>query len=250
MPRLIYNMKKYVKMTLARKKAISDVHCTEKKRSHVCTMNFPYGNKDKNQIIEYSIQNVERLISENVKMIVTACGTVTSQAIEILQEKYEVPIIGIIEPTVVHIKEKGYKKIGVIATEEKIKNIKVVNQACPMLATIAEQDKVQSQDAKIAIHEYMKKIKEEHIDKIIMGCTHYPIYEKVIKNELKYDVELINTGTIVAQYIEKYLHENEMQNDQKHVDDKIYLTKPERHFQKISENILKCKVEIKELITQ
>ena len=51
------------------------------------TMNFPYGNKDKNQIIEYSIQNVERLISENVKMIVTACGTVTSQAIEILQEK-------------------------------------------------------------------------------------------------------------------------------------------------------------------
>lgn len=226
-------------------------------------MNFPYGNKDKNQIIEYSIQNVERLISENVKMIVTACGTVTSQAIEILQEKYEVPIIGIIEPTVVHIKEKGYKKIGVIATEgtiksgawekklkEKIKNIKVVNQACPMLATIAEQDKVQSQDAKIAIHEYMKKIKEEHIDKIIMGCTHYPIYEKAIKNELKYDVELINTGTIVAQYIEKYLHENEMQNDQKHVDDKIYLTKPERHFQKISENILKCKVEIKELITQ
>ncbi len=151
-----------------------------------------------------AIQNVERLISENVKMIVTACGTVTSQAIEILQEKYEVPIIGIIEPTVVHIKEKGYKKIGVIATEgtiksgawekklkEKIKNIKVVNQACPMLATIAEQDKVQSQDAKIAIHEYMKKIKEEHIDKIIMGCTHYPIYEKVIKNELKYDVELI-----------------------------------------------------------
>ena len=67
------------------------------------TQNFPYGNKTKEQIIECSIKNVETLIKKGVKIIVIACGTATSQAIEELQEKFEIPIIGKIEPTIQYI---------------------------------------------------------------------------------------------------------------------------------------------------
>ena len=114
------------------------------------TKNFPYGNKQKEEIIKYAIQNVEILLQKNVKVIVVACGTATSQALDIIKEKFDIPIIGIIDPTVEYIKNQEYKEIGVIATEgtirsgaweerliQEIPNIKVVNKACPMLATIA-----------------------------------------------------------------------------------------------------------------
>ena len=75
------------------------------------TINFPYGPKKKEEIIHYSIKNTEFLISKNVKAIVIACGTATSQALEILQNNFNIPIRGIIEPTVNYIKAMGLKEI-------------------------------------------------------------------------------------------------------------------------------------------
>ena len=81
------------------------------------TKNFPYGSKSKDQIIEFSIKNAEKLIDLGAKCIVIACGTATSQAIDVLQEKFDIPVIGIIEPTVKYIKQQNATRIGVIATE-------------------------------------------------------------------------------------------------------------------------------------
>ena len=121
------------------------------------TKNFPYGNKTKEEIIEFATKNTEMLIKMGAKIIVIACGTATSQAIDVLKQKFSIPIIGIIEPTVEYIKEQNYKDVGVIATEgtirsgaweqklkEKIPDINVINKACPMLATIAEEGKAKS----------------------------------------------------------------------------------------------------------
>ena len=215
------------------------------------TKNFPYGNKSKEEIIKFAIQNVETLIQRQVKVIVIACGTATSQALDVVKEKFDIPIIGIIEPTVEYVKKQNYQDIGVIATEgtirsgaweqklkEKIPDIQVTNKACPMLAEIAEEGKAQSEEGRQVIKEYMKPFKEKHIDKIILGCTHYPIYEKIIREELGYEVELINTGITVSKYLQKYLKENEMENNEKVKKENIYLTKPEKEFKKIVKNIL------------
>lgn len=75
------------------------------------TRNFPYGSKKKEEIIKYAIDNAEFLISQNVKMIVIACGTATSQALEELKKKYDIPIIGIIEPTISYIKTLNLTQI-------------------------------------------------------------------------------------------------------------------------------------------
>lgn len=221
------------------------------------TKNFPYGNRTKEEIIKFATQNVETLIKKQVKIIVIACGTATSQAIDVLKEKFKIPIIGIIEPTVKYIKEQNYKEVGVIATEgtirsgawenklrENMLDIKVTNKACPMLATIAEEGKARSAEGREAIKEYMKPFKEKNIDKIILGCTHYPIYEKIIKEELEYDVELINTGVTVAKYLENYLKENKLENSEKNRREYIYLTKPEKEFEEIAKNILNENLDI------
>lgn len=221
------------------------------------TKNFPYGNRSKEEIIEFAIQNVETLIEKQVKIIIIACGTATSQALETLKEKFDIPIIGIIEPTVEYVKEQNYEEIGVIATEgtirsgawkknlkEEMPQINVTNKACPMLATIAEEGKAQSAEGRQVIKEYMKPFKEKHIDKIILGCTHYPIYEKIIREELGYEVELINTGVTVSKYLQKYLKENQMENKETTKKENIYLTKPEKEFKKIAKNILNENLDI------
>ena len=86
------------------------------------TKNFPYGNRSKEEIIEFAIENTKTLINKGVKVIVIACGTATSQAIDTLKEMFNIPIVGIIEPTVEYIKEKNIKQIGVIATEGTIRS--------------------------------------------------------------------------------------------------------------------------------
>ena len=224
------------------------------------TKNFPYGNKKKEDIIDLAINNVEMLLKKDVKIIVIACGTVTSQAIDILKQRYNIPIIGIIDPTVEYVKKQKITHIGVIATEgtirsgawekklkEKINNINVENKACPMLAEIAEEGKAKSLEGQKAIKEYMQPFKTKHIDKIILGCTHYPIYEEIIRQELNYDVELINSGTIVAKYLKEYLKQKDMLNKDEKRFEKIYLTKPEKEFKNIAKNIMKVDMKIEEI---
>ena len=224
------------------------------------TKNFPYGNKTKEQIIELAIKNTEKLIDLDAKAIVIACGTATSQAIETLKEKFTLPIIGIIEPTVEYIKTQKINKIGVIATEgtirsgayerllkQEIQNIEVINKACPMLATIAEEGRATSKEGKTVIKEYMQPFKENKINKIILGCTHYPIYQELIKEELGYPVELINTGITVSKKLANYLKENNLLNTEKHREDLIFLTKPEEKFCTIAKNLLNFNVKIRQI---
>ena len=221
------------------------------------TKNFPYGSRSKEEIIEFSIKNVETLIQKDVKIIVIACGTATSQALETLKQKFDIPIIGIIEPTVEYVKNQNYQEIGVIATEgtirsgaweqrlkEKMPEIKVINKACPMLATIAEEGKAQSTEGRQVIKQYMEPFKEKRIDKIILGCTHYPIYEKIIREELGYEVELINTGGTESKYLKKYLKERQLENNEHNKKEKIFLTKPEKEIKNIAKNILNENLDI------
>ena len=223
------------------------------------TKNFPYGNKSKEEIIEFSIENPKKLMQKGAKIIVIACGTATSQAIDVLQKMFEIPIIGIIEPTIEYVKIQNMNKVGVIATEgtiksgawerklkEKICNIEVINKACPMLATIAEEGRAKSEEGRKVLREYMKPFKESRIDKIILGCTHYPIYEEMIREELGYEVELINTGITVSNFLAEYLKNNNLENKTPKEYEDIYLTKPEEEFKNIAKNIMKIDIKIKE----
>lgn len=221
------------------------------------TKNFPYGDKSKENIIKISKKCVEFLISKNVKLIIIACGTATSQALEELRKEINIPILGIISPTVDSIRKslKGNSKsiVGVIATEgtirsnkweqelkEKIEDITVINKACPLLAPMAEQGWIENKVAKETIKEYMLVFKNKNIDKLILGCTHYPLFKELIKKELGNDVEIINTGEKIAKYIKDYLNEQNANNDKtNNADCKIYLTDTECNFINVAKKLLK-----------
>lgn len=223
------------------------------------TKNFPYGSKSKEAIIEISRNCVKYLISKNVKLIVIACGTATSQSLEILKKEFTIPIIGIIEPTVDYLSKnvKEKEKIGVIATQgtirskawqdkilEKLKEVNVISEETPLLATMAEQGWINNKVAKYTIKEYMKKFKK--VNRLILGCTHYPMFEELIKKELSKKVDIINTGEKVAKYLDKYLKENKLENDGTKKKYDIYLTDTESNFVNIAKTLLQDEIKIKE----
>lgn len=192
--------------------------------------NFPYGNKSKKQITNIVKSNINFLIEQGVKCIIIACGTATSQALDEVKKIYNIPIIGIIEGTVQYICENKYKKIGVIATKgtigskkweseilKKNKNIEVISKACPLLAPLAEEGWIENQVSKLVLKEYLKDM--NGIEALVLGCTHYPLFKKTIQSILP-DVNLINTGTIIAKSLEKTYKKCEKNL----VKDIIYLT--------------------------
>lgn len=214
------------------------------------TARFPYGNKSKENIIEITKSGIEFLISKNVKAIVIACGTATSQALEEVKDNYNIPIIGIINDAASYIKEKDYKKIGVIATvgtirskgwENKIKEYVpdaiILNKACPLLAPMAEEGWIENEVAKLTIREYLKGLND--IECLVLGCTHYPLFKKVIEEELGKNKELINAGEILAKRLNKILEDENIENESKKIAEyEIYLTDTETNFVDVASKLL------------
>ena len=191
------------------------------------TKRFPYGSKSKESIINLTKNGIEFLLRKNVKAVIIACGTATSQALEEVKKLYNIPIIGIIEPTVNYISSnKKIKKIGVVATSGTIKSncwetsllkvrpdLKIINKACPLLAPMAEEGWTDNEIAKLTVHEYMKDVHD--VDSLILGCTHYPLFMELFKNEVRKDTEIINTGNVIADYLEKMFSSKEAKSFEK-----------------------------------
>ena len=224
------------------------------------TASFPYGSKSKKTIIELCKKRIENLIDMEVKIIVIACGTATSQALEEMRKIFNIPIIGIIKPTVKYLKGKNYKNIGVIATtgtirsngwEENIRksipDAKVQNKACPLLAPMAEEGWTNNEIAKLAVHEYIKDIK--YIEALILGCTHYPLFKEIIERELKSNVDIINTGEMVAEELKEFIYANNLENStEKSGNTEIFLTDLECNFINVAKSLMqKDRIDIKKI---
>lgn len=223
------------------------------------TKRFPYGSKTKESIIDASKKCVDFLITQDVKQIIIACGTATSRALEALQNIYNVPIVGIIEPTVRYIKEKSYKNIGVIATrgtiesnsweinlKKAIDNIYVYNQECPLLAPMAEEGWINNEVADLTIKEYLKNFNDKNLDALILGCTHYPLFEEIIKKYMPH-IETINTGKIIARELGMKSNCIKIANQDNQIEDKFFITDIQCNFKNVANNILNKKIKIERI---
>ena len=213
------------------------------------TKRFPYGSKSKESIIELTKNGIEFLISKGMKLVVIACGTATSQALEEVKDLYNIPIVGVITPTVNYIKETGKKQIGVIATAGTIRSkgwenaiinaiddANVQSIACPLLAPMVEEGWNDNKIAELAINEYLQPFNK--IDLLILGCTHYPLLTKVIRKKIGNKVVIINIGEHVAKETKNILSDrNEVaQNKKQELD--IYLTETECKFNEVASKLL------------
>ncbi|MCA9400930.1 MAG: glutamate racemase [Candidatus Omnitrophica bacterium] len=191
------------------------------------TARVPYGTKSKETIIRFSKENVELLNRYAIKMVVVACNSSSSYAIPALQQSFDFPILGVILPGAKKACERtGNGKIGVIATSATVQSgsyqktirrinptFKVYVQACPLFVPLVEEGWLRTQVTFAVAQEYLKGLKDQKIDTLILGCTHYPLLKNVLKKEMGADVTLIDSADVVAQSVKDVLEQRQLLNN-------------------------------------
>ena len=195
------------------------------------TGRVPYGSKSLDTVRKFAMQDANFLLSKNVKMIIAACGTVSSvvETRNDFSKPLPVPYVSVVKPACYCARHKTSNgRIGVIGTSATIsthsykkrllnKNpeFSVFEQACPLFVPLVESGKIDENDmiVKLIVKESLEKLKKENIDTLILGCTHYPLLSKAIQNEMGDKVTLINSGKEAALYAKKVLSENDLLSD-------------------------------------
>lgn len=166
------------------------------------TLNLPYGSKTKEQLLKLAIKDIEFLLSKKVDVIIIACGTISSNCLEYLKNKYKIPIYDIISPTIEYLNNSNYQNIGIIATERTIDshifknnlNKNVYEIKTPELVPIIESNNLNNLD--YILNTYLKDYKNK-IDILVLGCTHYPIIYNNINKYLNNKVELLDMSNLL-----------------------------------------------------
>ncbi|MCF7823600.1 MAG: glutamate racemase [Candidatus Marinimicrobia bacterium] len=190
------------------------------------TARVPYGSKSEETVIRFSHQISSFLLEKNVKMIVVACNTASSVALESLQKHFNIPIVGVIDPgSRAAVKYAPHKRIGVIGTASTIRSgayrsaihdldatIDVIDQSCPLLVPLVEEDWPHDQVVMSVLSYYLDRFAGNRPDSLILGCTHYPYLKSAIQEVIGADVRLVDSGEETAVEVKKLLEDLDLVN--------------------------------------
>lgn len=188
--------------------------------------NAPYGEKSKEEIIALSKKNIDLLLSKNCKLIVVACNTATTNAIKLLRETYNIPIIGIepaIKPAALQTKTKA---VGILATKGTLSSelfhkttdlftngVKVIEQVGEGLVQLIETGMINSQEMTSLLKIYIKPMLDANVDYLVLGCTHYPYLIPQLLELLPKHIKIIDSGEAVARQTQAVLKQHVLLNN-------------------------------------
>jgi glutamate racemase len=219
------------------------------------TARTPYGNKSRDTIIRYSLNNTDFLVRNGADVVVIACNTASSFAYEAVRSKYQIPLFEVIGPGAqLAVQHSEKLRIGVIGTratissgiyEKKIKAIQdnalVVTAPCPLLVPLVEEGWLNRPETAMIIRKYLAPLKTRQIDTLILGCTHYPVLRKLIQRKIGARVALVDSAEAVAMQIQRQLrsfHGEGCSGPSSKGRCSIYVTDTADQFQKTAQLIL------------
>ncbi len=205
------------------------------------TARVPYGNKSEETVKRYALESTNFMLEHNVKMIVVACNTVSSVALDTVREQSDVPVIGMILPAAAAaVRATINGRIGVIGTRATInsnayseaiyqisnsESINIISQACPLFVPIVEEGWLRHAATRIVAEEYLAPLLQDEVDTLVLGCTHYPLLSQLL-TELMPGVSQIDSGEHAAVTAIRVLGEQGALRDER----KEYIIKPEVEF--------------------
>jgi glutamate racemase len=190
------------------------------------TARCPYGPRPPAEVKEFAIQIMDALVVEDVKVVVVACNTAASTALDLARDRYDVPVISVIEPGVrAAIAATRNRRIGLIGTagtvnsrayddavEETRQNVTLASQACPRFVEFVERGDTTSDELIEVAREYLAPLKSEGVDTLILACTHYPLLTGVLQYVMGNDVVLISSAEATANEVYVELRKRELLN--------------------------------------
>ena len=227
------------------------------------TARCPYGPRPSEEVQQFTWQMTHFLLSKNIKMLVIACNTATAVVLDDIREKLSIPVIGVIYPGARAALKHTYNfNIGVIGTEGTVRSgayekalesinrrVNVSGLACPKFVPLVESDEFDGPLARKIVTETLKPLKNKDLDTLILGCTHYPLLEMLIKEVMGDEVKVISSGDETAREMSTILHHNGMLNNSgSEPIHEFYTTGSTTIFAKIASQWLERPIEVVESI--
>lgn len=179
------------------------------------TSRVPYGNRSRDTILKYARQDMRFLRSFDLKAVVIACGTVSSNCLETLQAENNIPVIGVVAPAVQRAASlTRNKRVGLVATRASVRSgayermfhamspeVQLFSKACPLFVPLVEEGRCRPGDRVIeqVAEEYLAELKDKGVDTLVLGCTHYPLLAEVIGQVMGPEVALVDVGAESAR---------------------------------------------------
>lgn len=231
------------------------------------TARLPYGTKSRETIMKYSEQAVNKLLEIDVKMIIVACNTATVSSLDYLQDLYKnIPIIGVVKPgAIASARQTKTNHIGLIATERTVlsgcyeaslneisSDFIITSKQCNIFTSLAEEGHIDDEIARIVIHNYITDLlaKNQLIDTVLLGCTHFPVFRKMIKNLIPSNINVVDSAECTAEAAVTLLNQLEIINPNTNNDNIInyYVTDSPERFKKIGKLFLGRQIDDVKLI--
>lgn len=183
------------------------------------TARVPYGSKSPETIRHFATEDVQWLLSHDVKAVVIACNTATAHALPTLRETFRVPIIGVIESGVeATLSDPETNRVGIIATRGTIRShayqhalaqsrtgLIIHEQAAPLLVPLVEEDWLEHPATDAILHTYLDPMVDKGIDALLLACTHYPLLIPTLRKFLPDDIRLVDSATTCAEHLKNEL---------------------------------------------
>ena len=226
------------------------------------TARVPYGTKSLATVERYAVENSRFLEAHGIKLLVVACNTASALALPAIRRAIKVPVMGVIEPgsrAAVEVAKGG--NIGIIATEATIQSGayakaiatmgatgRVIERACPLFVSLAEEGWANSDVARIVARDYLSDLSRTSLSALVLGCTHYPILREVISETVGTGVNLIDSGAATARDVESLLQNSDLTHEdalalyqERQLCDDLdhfYVTDAAERFAKVAERFL------------
>ena len=182
------------------------------------TARSPYGPKPIADVRRYSLEILDSLVEEGVKMLVIACNTASAAVLRDARERYDVPVVEVIGPAVrTAMSTSRSGRIGVIGTEGTIgsgayqdmlevnERLRVFAQPCPRFVEFVEAGVTDSPEVLAVAEEYLSPLRHAGVDTLVLGCTHYPFLEGAISYVMGSEVSLVSSDTETAKDVYRQL---------------------------------------------
>lgn len=187
------------------------------------TARVPYGNRSQATIYEFTKNAIEYLFANDCQLIIIACNTASAEALRAIQQHYlpthyaDRRVLGVLVPAIeAAVVQTKNNRVGVIATQGTVSanaypieinkrhpGITVVQQATPLLVPLVENNSLQYADP--ILNDYLAPLLKQHIDTLVLGCTHYPILKTHIQHRVGESVKLISQDEVIPAKLANYL---------------------------------------------
>jgi glutamate racemase len=181
------------------------------------TARFPYGSKPADEVLKFALEIGDVLVDRGARLLVVACNSASSVALDALRARHPVPVIGVVEPglrAAATVTRSG--RVGVIGTVGTVQSgayqdlaasmdVELTCAACPGFVEFVEAGDVDSDQVHVLAERLLAPVREADVDTLVLGCTHYPLLARTIGDVMGRDVVLVSSAEETAFAVQRAL---------------------------------------------